>query len=165
MTITTDDYRRIRDEAEAEDAAKRAERDRLADEERQQQQERAVAETNAKIDQLKASIPPVSTVVAKLQRIRGDTPPLADAIAQRNHAVTNGICAAHGIQSERVQRGPNGSWVVIDGQRISTQRAEIGTEVARVAADLFKAAGEAHLEAECRARIRGGNALQEMRNV
>jgi hypothetical protein len=91
--------------------------------------------------------------------VRSQIPALHSAVAQRTQAATAAIVDAHSITSPRVQVGPQGSWAVIDRERISTQSREIGTEVAALCAELCRAAGEAYLERACRDRVRGGNRL------
>jgi hypothetical protein len=158
-TLTTQDFRKLQADTEAEDAAEQAERDRLADIERERVAERAAAELEKRIDNLKESVPDLSTIHAPLDNLRALIPELQRAVAQRSQAATAAITDAHSITSPRVQVGPNGSFAVIDRDRISTHSREIGTEAAALCAEICRAAGEGYLERACRDRVRGGNRL------
>lgn len=135
------------------------ERQARAQAEAQRQAELAAVELERRIDAIKASVPPIATITDALDAIRSNVPTFQSGVLQRINKVTAAITDAHSTTSPRVQLGPNGAWVVIDRERISTHRNEIGTEAAALCAEILHAAGEVNLARECRDRVRSGNRI------
>lgn len=157
-TISPAELRRSLDELESVESQQRAEQQRQAVEAAQRAEQQRQAEINATLDRWKSSAP-IAPVVEGLDTIQAAVPTLAAAIDDRTSTVRQMIANAHAVKSNRMTLGPNAAWLVIDRERISTQRAEIGTEVAALCAEILRAAGETYLERECRARVRAGNRL------